>query len=293
MLFQTGAMSVFTEIWKAILSFDRLADVLDIVLVAFLIYSVIKLLRETRAVQLAKGFVLLLIVYIFVSLLDMRLTSYLFSLLFTNLLLILVVIFAPEIRHAIESVGKSSVSNLNWFGFKNSDELRRYEEVQTSINAVCRACADMSDKNIGALMVFEKDILLGEIVATGTVVDAAISPEIIGNIFFPKAPLHDGAAIIRDNRIAAAGCILPLTKNNDISSALGTRHRAAIGMSEQSDAVVVVISEEVGAISVAHKGVLKRDISDGDLREILTEHFLKPVNVDEGKIVKWVRRHRK
>ncbi len=273
------------EIGKAILSFNSISDILDVLLVAFVIYSAIKLIRETRAIQLAKGFVLLLLMYAVVSLLRMQVSTYMFSTIFSDILLVLVVIFSPEIRHALESVGRSSVSNFNFFGFKNSEELRRQERLRDMVNGVTKACADMSDKKIGALMVFEKESILGEIIQTGTHVDAEISAELIGNIFYPKAPLHDGAAVIRDARMCAAGCILPLTKNQ-VSSELGTRHRAAIGMSEQSDALVIVVSEETGAISAAYKGNLRRNLSTGDLREVLSEHFLKSENAEENPLKK-------
>ena len=151
----------------------------------------------------------------------------------------------------------------------------------------------MSDKQIGALIVFEKDTMLGEISKTGTVIDASVTPELICNIFFPKAPMHDGAVVIKDGRVVSAGCILPLTGNNDLSSELGTRHRAAIGMSETSDAVVVVVSEETGMISVAEKGVLNRNISAGDLREILTENFINETDKDNSKIKKIFRGNKK
>jgi len=264
----------FNEVKNALLSFNWLSDVLDIILVAFLIYAGIKLIRDTKAIQLAKGFILILILYGIVKLLNMEVSSYIFSMIFSNLLLVLVVIFSPEIRHVLESVGRSSVSKFNPFSISSNESIIRNEKANTMINSVCKACSEMSDKKIGALMVFERETLLGDIIETGTSVDAEISAEMIGNIFFPKAPLHDGAAVVRDFRLCAAGCILPLTKTNDISSSLGTRHRAAIGMSEQSDALVVVVSEETGAISVAEKGNLRRDISDGDLREILNESFI-------------------
>lgn len=285
-VFMTGLLrfsDFWSEIGKAILSFNSISDILDVVLVTFVIYSAIKLIRETKAIQLAKGFFLLIIVYMVVNLLDMQASNYIFSLVFNDLLLVLVIIFSPEIRHALESVGRSSVSKFNFFGIKNSEEEKKRKLMQNMVNFVCRASADLSDKKIGALMVFEKETILGEIIATGTPIDAIVSAEIIGNIFYPKAPLHDGAAVIRAGRICAAGCILPLTQNHNISSELGTRHRASIGMSEQSDAVIVVISEETGAISIAHKGRLRRDISDGDLREILMEHFIKPESEDNHK----------
>lgn len=276
-MFALSFSDVFNEVKNALLSFNWLSDVLDIILVAFLIYAGIKLIRDTKAIQLAKGFILILILFGIVKLLHMEVSSYIFSMIFSNLLLVLVVIFSPEIRHVLESVGRSSVSKINPFSLTNNESIIRNEKANIMINSVCKACSEMSDKKIGALIVFERETLLGDIIETGTTVDAELSPEMIGNIFFPKAPLHDGAAIIRDFRLCAAGCILPLTKTNDISRALGTRHRAALGMSEQSDALVVVVSEETGAISVAEKGNLRRDISDGDLREILSENF-----IDEG-----------
>ncbi len=281
------------EIGKAVLGFNSVADVLDVLLVAFVIYSAIKLIRETRAIQLAKGFVLLVLIYAIVYLLHMQVSTYMFSVLFSNILLVLVIVFAPEIRHALESVGRSSVTNFNLFGFKNSDELRKQEEQKKMVNAVTKACADMSDKKIGALMVFEKESILGEIINTGTRIDAEVSVELLGNIFYPKAPLHDGAAVIRQARVTAAGCILPLTQNGDVSSELGTRHRAAIGMSEQSDALIVVVSEETGAISVAQKGRLRRDLSSGDLRELLTENFVKSEKNEDSRWKKLLKGRQK
>lgn len=273
---------VIVDIKNAILSFNGISDVLDILLVAFIIYAIINLIRDTKAIQLAKGFIFIVILYAIVSALKMEVSSYIFNLVFSNLLVVLVVIFSPEIRRVLESVGKSSVSNFGLFSLKNGADYKTRENTNKMINAVCRACAEMSDEKIGALIVFEKETLLGDIINTGTQIDADISTEIIGNIFFPKAPLHDGAMIIKDTRICAAGCILPLTKYNEISSSLGTRHRAAIGMSEQSDALVVVVSEETGAISVAEKGKLNRDISDGDLREILNKNFAPDLTVERG-----------
>lgn len=286
-------LSVFSDIIQnfkqAISSFDRISDFLDILLVAFIIYSAIKLIRETRAMQLVKGAILLVVLFALVSLLEMQVSKYLLSFIFSDLLVILVIIFSPEIRHALESVGRSSVSKLNIFNFANKDNIFKKEKIETAINGVCKACADMSDEKIGALIVFKKETMLGEIIKTGTYVDAAVSPELIGNIFFPKAPMHDGAAIIEDGRVVAAGCILPLTNNTDISSDLGTRHRAAIGMSEFSDAIVVVVSEETGSISVAQKGFLRRGISDGDLREILMKSFVDDDSDNGNKLKKIFR----
>lgn len=278
---------LFEQVKRALLSFDGISDLLDVILVAFVIYSGIKLIRETRAFQLAKGVLLLAVIYLVVTLFEMRASEFILSFIFTNLLMILVVIFAPELRHALESMGRSSVSIFNIF--KNKDETELQENIKNSINSVCRACTDMSDKQIGALIVFEKETLLGEIAKTGTQLDAKVTTELIGNIFFPKAPMHDGAVLIKDGRVISAGCILPLTSHNDLSSELGTRHRAAIGMSESSDAIVVVVSEETGAISVAEKGMLKRNISVGDLREILTKNFTDEHGGDSSKLKKILR----
>lgn len=265
----------FEQLKRALFSFTRLSDVLDVLLVAFVIFSAIKLIRETRAFQLTKGVILLAVIYVLVSVFDMQASHYIMSFIFGNLLIILVIIFAPEIRHALESMGRSSVSRFSFLNFKNGNERELQEKIESSIHSVCKACADMSDKKIGALIVFEKETILTDIAKSGTSLDANVTVELIGNIFYPKAPMHDGATIIKDGRVVAAGCILPLTTNTNVSSELGTRHRAAIGMSENSDALVTVVSEETGAISVAEKGVLKRDISDGDLREILMKNFIK------------------
>lgn len=277
----------FEQFKKAIFSFDSVSDLLDIILVAFVIYSAIKLIRETRAMQLAKGVLILVAAFAFVSLLEMQASKFILSYVFGNLFIILVIIFSPEIRHALESVGRTSVSNINFLNLKNNDDNQKQEIILDSINSVCKACADMSDKKIGALIVFQRETILSEISKTGTQLDAAVTKELIENIFFPKAPMHDGAILIKDGRVVSAGCILPLT-SKAVDSNLGTRHRAAIGMSETSDAVVAVVSEETGAISIVEKGNIDRNISSGDLRERLTNFCVKDIN-DENKIKKIFR----
>lgn len=279
----------FEQIKRAIFSFNSIGDILDVILVAFVIYSAIKFIKDTRAFQLVKGVIILAVGYLLVSLLNMEVSKYALSLLFSNLLIILVIIFSPEIRTALESVGRRSVSNFNIFNLKNRDENEIQESIKSSINAVSRACSDMSDKQIGALIVFEKETMLGDISKTGTSLDATVTPELISNIFFPKAPMHDGAVVIKEGRVVSAGCILPLTGRNNLSSELGTRHRAAVGMTENTDAVVVVVSEETGMISIAEKGVLKRGISAGELREALTKALVKENDKDNNKIKKILR----
>lgn len=252
----------------------RFNDFLDIMLVAILLYNAIKFIRQTRTMQLIKGLVVLLLVYGVVSVLKMEASGYLFNALFRDVFLVMIVVFQPEIRHVIESMGRSRFRTVGALHARSA-KIRYNEETAETIEAVCRACAEMSDRKIGVLLAFERETPLGEIIQTGTTIDAAVSEELLGNVFYPKAPLHDGAAVIRDNRLIAAGCILPLTQNhNEISSALGTRHRAAIGLSEQSDAVLVVVSEETGFISFAKEGKLRRDISAGDLREALSQELL-------------------
>ncbi|MBR5191575.1 MAG: diadenylate cyclase CdaA [Clostridia bacterium] len=281
-------VDLFENIKRALLSFGGIVDLLDVVLVALVIYGAVSLIRGTRAFQLAKGVVVLAVIYFIVTMLEMKASEFILNFIFGNLLMILVVIFAPEIRHALEKMGRGSATISNIFNFKNKDESEIQENIKDSINSVCRACAEMSDNKVGALIVFEKDTLLGEISKTGTNIDAAVTTELIVNIFFPKAPLHDGAVIVKDGRVVSAGCILPLT-NNLLSRELGTRHRAAVGMSESSDAIVVVVSEETGSISVAQNGTLKRKISDGDLREVLMKNFIKEEDKEPGKIKKILR----
>lgn len=257
----------------SLLSSFTFFDFLDICLVTFILYNVIKLIRQTKAIQLVKGLVFLGIIYFVVKALNMQMTGYILSRVFTDVVLVVLLLFQPEIRRVLESMGKKSFSS------RGSQD----EETSETITAVCKACNAMSKKKIGALLVFEKETLLGEIADSGNRIDALVTSEMLGNIFFPKAPLHDGAAIIRENRIVSAGCILPLT-HDSLSSELGTRHRAAIGLSEQSDAVVVVVSEETGKISVAHQGTLKREISPGELKEILTYHFADSEKNDQSII---------
>ena len=253
----------------------RFNDFLDICFVTFIIYNAIKIIRETRSATLVKGLLLLGAVYAVVSLLDMETSRYFFNALFRDVLLVLIVVFQPEIRHIFETVGRSRFSSI--FGLHaRSAELRYNEEITELVEEISRACTAMSERKVGALIVLERETRLGEVIETGTRVDARVSEELLCNVFYPKAPLHDGAAIIRENRLCAAGCILPLTQHhNAVSSALGTRHRAAIGMSEQSDAIVVVVSEETGGISVAKDGRLQRDLSDGDLRDVLSKKLLR------------------
>lgn len=257
-------------------------DLMDIVLVALALYYCIKLVRQTRAFHLVKGIVFLGIVYFVVSALKMSAASYLFSHLFGDIVIVMILLFQPEIRQVIESFGRGDFRKVNLFSRNNNYAL---DEYRASASNIAKAAANMSEKKIGALIVVEGKTMLGDVISTGTTVDSAVSSAVIENIFFPKAPLHDGAMVIRDNRILSAGCILPLTQN-DISKELGTRHRAAIGITEHSDAVVVIVSEETGAISIANGGVLKRNLTLGELIEELTKYMAPEDSVQKFKIVR-------
>lgn len=250
-----------------------IADALDIILVAFVLYNGIKLIRETRAFQLVKGLLFLGVVYFLITQIEMQASSYIFRFLFQNVFIILIILFQQEIRQIIERLGKSKFSSLSIL-FKGSNSAKN-ETVSEAIIEIAKAVQRMGDSKTGSLIVMEKEMLLGDVIKTGKSIDANITHELIGNIFFPKSPLHDGAAIVRDGRLLCAGCVLPLTKNEEISSDLGTRHRAALGMSEQSDAMVVVTSEETGIISVAFKGELKRGLTEAELREMLINYLLE------------------
>ncbi len=267
---------IFDGVMKLILSVQWY-DIIDIALVALAIYYCVKLVRQTRAFHLVKGIVFMGVVYIIVSTLNMSAASYLFNHLFSDIVIVIILLFQPEIRHAIESFGRGDFRKISIFSGRNSNLMG--DEMRACSSNIAKAVSNMSDKKIGALIVLEGKTLLGEIISTGSPVDSAVTSAVIENIFFPKAPLHDGAMIIRDGRIHSAGCILPLTQA-DIGKELGTRHRAAMGMSENSDALVIVVSEETGAISVAKSGELKRKLTLGELLEYLNE-FLVPEDAEK------------
>ncbi|MBR4241095.1 MAG: diadenylate cyclase CdaA [Eubacterium sp.] len=285
-----NSISDFFSQVKGLLGTFGFIDVIDILFVAVIIYMVIRIIRDTRAMQLIKGLLFLLLLYLVVNFLGMDASSYIMKGIFSNILIIVVILFGPEIRNILEAMGKGAARS-NLIAILDSGVAVELNEMKKTIDAVCKACTDMSDSKTGALIVFEKETMLGDIIASGTIIQATATKELIENIFFPKSPLHDGAMIIRSGKVYAAGCILPLTSNNNISSSLGTRHRAAIGVSQQSDAIVVVVSEETGNISVAIGGNLKTGLSTGDLRDILANDFLiDPSMANESAIKKFVRR---
>ena len=262
-----------------------ITDFLDICLITFLIYNGIKLIRETRAFQLVKGLLLLGAAFAVISALEMQASSFVLSIVFQNIIIVLIVLFQQEIRQILEKVGNSRFSGL--IGFLKSNNSERKAVLSESIIEIAKAVFRMSKTKTGSLIVMEKETLLGDVIKTGKPVDAQITHELIGNIFFPKSPLHDGAAVVREGRLHSAGCVLPLTREN-VASDLGTRHRAAIGISEQSDAMVIVSSEETGIVSVAFKGNLTRGLNESELREMLMNYLVEDSSEEsksEGNII--------
>ena len=259
-------------------------DALDILFVAFILYQGIKLIRETRAFQLAKGLVAVGIVYFIANIVGMKATSFIFSRLFADVLILVIVLFQPEIRHAIEHMGR----RWRFLDVFLPDDEEKTGEARKAIIEIAKACQRMSNSKTGSIIIMERKTLLGDIIETGKSTDAKITHELLGNIFFPNSPLHDGAAIVRDAKLYAAGCVLPLSDNHDLPSDLGMRHRAAVGVTEQSDAIAVITSEETGTVSVCCKGNIERGFDEASLRTKLFEFF--DVDRTSGNNTKKLRR---
>ena len=274
-------MSTVTEYIDNAVSYIKtigIADVFDILIVAFLIYQLLRLIQKTNIVRVARGIVVLLLVLWLSSILHLTTINFLLSRAVELGLIALVILFQPELRRVLEKVGsRSQLSGLFGSEFQSM-------HMEGAITQTVLACADMSRSKTGALIIFVRDNQLTDPISTGTLVDAAVTSELLKNLFFKNSPLHDGAVIIRDGRIAAAGCILPVSSNKNLSKDLGTRHRAGIGISEQSDAVVVIVSEETGAISVAEDGMLKRHLSPETVEKLLRKELI-PDDAATGR--KW------
>lgn len=256
-------------------------DVLDILLLTFLIYALIKLMRETRAMQLLKGIFLLLLVFVVVKSFDLKVMGYLIDNFLQVGIITLIIVFQPELRRILEKVGRAKVSTLAGSPDKIASDRDR------AIAGIAEACARLHDSKTGALIVIERDTRLGDIIEkeTTSIINADCEPELFCNIFYNKAPLHDGAVIIRNFKIYAAGCFLPNTqKDQYLSTDLGSRHRAAVGMSENSDALVIVVSEETGNISVALDGQLSRDQTRESLITIMRKYMPGAINGKKKKV---------
>ena len=248
---------------------DSITLIIDIIIVAFLIVKIVKILKGSRAMQLIKGIIFLILITWLSSVFNLRILNYLLTTIMTYGVILMIVLFQPELRRALEQLGASN-KLTRYFGL-DRDIISKTKE---DIYKVSIAVMELSKTKTGALIVIERDIKLKEIIATGVALNSEISPQLLVNIFTPNTPLHDGAVIIRENKIAAAACMLPLASDGDIAKELGTRHRAAIGMSKESDAIIIVVSEETGKISVAKEGTLIADLKEEALKKILISNII-------------------
>lgn len=277
-------ISLFNSFLSIIKTF-QFKDFVDILCITFVIYGIFKLVKETRAEQLLKGVVILLVVYLAAFVFQLTMFTALLKNFFEFGVIIIFIVFQPEIRKALEQIGRSKFSKNFKFGLQAKQDDEMIALLRKAISDVCDAAIIFQRSKTGALIVFERSTKLGDIIDTGTIVDAAPSVSVFGNLFFNKAPLHDGAVVLRDGRVYAAGCILPLTKDESVDINLGTRHRAAIGISEVSDAAVVVVSEETGNISIAYRGRLTRDYTRETLEERLEELVLPAEKTDIVELI--------
>ncbi len=275
------------EIFNSILSIIKtiqLRDIVDILAIALLIFGLFKLIQETRAVQLLKGVIMLLIVYFLSSLFGLVMLSSLLRTFFEAAVVVIASIFQPEIRKALEQMGRNNTYKKYIKIFTKHHKGDEWKKaVEKSIVDAADTAVLFSRSKTGALLVFERETMLSDIAATGTIIDAETSVALFGNIFFNKAPLHDGASIIRDGKLFAAGCILPLTSNRNVDINLGTRHRAGLGISEQSDAVVLIVSEETGVISLAVNGILLREFTREELIKKLEQFLIYDRGYDDDE----------
>lgn len=265
----------------------RMNDIVDIFVVAIAIYYFMAAIRGTRAVQLVKGILIIVAVYVTSSILKLYTLNYILSALVQVAMFGVIVIFQPELRTLLEKMGRLKVGHF--LGVAN-DPFGEKAEKEAVIESIGSAAADMSATRTGALMVIERRTRLGEYMNSGTVINATVSKELLKNLFVPNTPLHDGAVIIRDDKILTAGCVLPLTANTNLTSELGTRHRAALGLSETSDAIIVVVSEETGKISIAMNGSLTRNLSETSLKKALTRLLVVNETTDKEPFKKLFRK---
>ncbi len=249
----------------------RVTDIIDIAIIAFVIYKLFSLLRNTRAEQVLKGLIFVLFFASIADILNLNTVSWVMNQFLTVALVFIIVVFQPELRSALERLGRGR-------SLFSSEKIQRDER---SINELVSAMSSLSRQKIGALVVLEREVGLSDIIESGTKLDSDISSELLINIFIPNTPLHDGAVIIRKNTIAAAACYLPLSSSNTIAKELGTRHRAAIGISEKSDCLVVIVSEETGSISVAENGKINRYFDEESLKIRLKNELVNTDNVSE------------
>lgn len=283
------------EIWNQLVrnlfqSSTFIIDLIDILIVAFVVYEIIALVRQTRAGQLAKGVLLLLISSWLATKFQLQTVSYFINNIMQTGIVLLIVVFQPELRRALEQVGRTNIFAVRFFRQERETSVTR-EKWRNAVVAICDTAERLSDTRTGALIVIERKTNLSEIIKTGTEMNGNINPEVLGTIFYEGTPLHDGAVVVRDGEIKAAGCFLPLSNNLEIGKDMGTRHRAALGMSENSDAVVVVVSEETGIISLAKNGVLIRRLDRQNLFQLLEGDVVPEEPTEEKKRYFGRRKH--
>ncbi len=267
----------------AMLPTIKITDIIDILVVAFLIYTLMMQIRSSATSRIAKSIVMLLLLTWLTGVLSLHALNFILDEILQVGLIALLIVFQPELRRALEKVGGKSI-------FGMIEPRGQVHEIDRVISQTVSACETMSREKIGVLLAFERSTSLAEYEKTGTVVDARLSAELLRNIFFPKASLHDGAVIVRNGRVAAAGCVLPLSKNEHLNSDLGTRHRAGIGISEVSDAIVVIVSEETGTISVAVGGMLKRHLAPQMLEHLLRNELAPLGEKKENRLTRLYNR---
>lgn len=254
--------------------------ILDIAIVIFLVYKFIKFSKDSRVRQLLKGILLYILLTALSSVLQLTIINYILTSFLSYGVIALIVIFQPELRRALEQLGSNKLTRF--IGIEKD----KYVQTKEDIYKIVIAVNELAKSQTGALIVLEKDIKLTEIIDSGVMINSEISPQLLVNIFVPNTPLHDGAVVIRANRIIAAACILPLASDQDIAKELGTRHRAALGISKESDSVAIVVSEETGKISLARNGVLLVDIKEETLKQILIKDFAEKYNTKQNKVKK-------
>ncbi len=280
-MYMAAIRSFFQEMFSSIPPLGVM-DIVDILVVAFLIYKLMLIIRSTSAARVARSIMLLLFATWLTDVVHMYTLNWILTRFIEVGIIAIVIVFQPELRRALERFGGRTMLRF-------ADPLSNRSVEQNAIAATVTACEIMAKERVGVLLVFERRTSLEEYFKTGTLIDAKVTDQLLRNLFFKNSPLHDGAVIIRHGRVAAAGCVLPLSENTHLSSDLGTRHRAGIGMSEASDAVVVIVSEETGTISVAIGGMLKRHLAPQTLEKLLTNELLPEENYKKKNVLDRVR----
>lgn len=272
------------ETLKGVFSSFRPEDALDIAIVSYIVYKILGFIKETRAMQLVRGLLIIVVAFFISDIFNLYLLNWLLKSLVTMGLFAIVVLFQPELRRGLEQVGRKNLMNTN--SFRNIDK----NKAIATVDALVSAIDDFSASRTGALIAIERETMLNDIIETGVVVDGEISSRLLGNLFYEGSPLHDGAVIIRGDRVHAAACVLPLTEKKNIGRNLGTRHRAGVGLSEVCDALVIIVSEETGVVSIAENGKIRRFMDLKTIEKMLLNIYLPSEQSVYAKMTNMVRR---